>query len=552
MPPRSQLRLALASVVVAWLAVPPARADDLSIRVLEPDRGDLLAGATVLRAEVTLPPGTMLQVVQFLVDGSPLAVDREPQYEALWTGIDPVRDHLIRVTAVTTDGRRTYGLHSVPMLGLIERVSVTGRSPDFVLFDITFLDQDGRPVVDIRREELIVLEDGKQQIIDVFAPDDRPLASLLLLDASQSTRARWSELGSSTRLFAETLRAEDRAGVVAFNNRLVELAPLGSGASTIESATASFMDWGGTTRLYDAMSNGSLLDLGQEESRRRALVVLTDAFDFGSTLEVQDVGDYLRRSEVEMHAALLFTDEEIFQLHGAGGGQMMADRRGLVQLARLTGGSAYQTGSIPMPEIFLQIGERLRAQYLLGYNSISPRPPGKPRRIEVQLRREGEWNIRYRRTHYGSQNLAQYLALEMSHGPERRRRQAVRTAARMSDPVALSAVVLALGQGKGMRAGVGREARFALLERGFDVIPYLKKAVEDGDPDASPRAAEVLIDLFVRLARSDRIDAMEEALTLLGDGNATAGRAALERLERSGISGPTQERLDEVLDALER
>lgn len=535
------------TLVLLALAAFAAEDEEFTVRVADPDRGDLVAGATVLRAEVVPPAGALIEEVQFVVDGSPLSVDREAPYEAVWTGIDPLRDHLIRVTALTTDGRRAYGLRSVPVLGLVERISVTGRSPDFVLFDITFLDARGRPAVDIRKDELVVLEDGEPQVIDVFAPDDRPLAAELLLDASQSTRPRWGDLGSSTRLFAQTLRPEDRAGVVAFNNRLVDLAPLGSTAAAIETATGSFADWGGTTRLYDAMSDGSLLDLGQEESRRRALVVLTDAFDFGSTLEVTDVEDYLRRSEVEVHAVLLFSDQEVLSHHGAAGSQVMMSRKGLVQLARLTGGSGYQTDSVPLQETFVRIGERLRAQYLLGYNSISPRPPGKPRKIEVLLSREGEWDLRYRRTHYGSQTLAQYLAGEIEGGPERRRRQAVRTASAMSDPVALNAVVQALGQGRDLRAGVSREARLALLDRGTSSLPYLRAGLEDKDAKVASRSAEVIVDLLVRLERSGEPGGVEDAFRVLGDGDAERGRGILRGAAAADLPAGTRDSLERLL-----
>jgi uncharacterized cupin superfamily protein len=40
----------------------------------------------------------------------------------------------------------------------VTRVSVTGRAPDFVLLSVTFLDGAGRPVVDVQKEEVLVLE----------------------------------------------------------------------------------------------------------------------------------------------------------------------------------------------------------------------------------------------------------------------------------------------------------------------------------------------------------------------------------------------------------
>ena len=92
--------------------------------------------------------------VTFLVDGSPISIDREAPFEALWDRIDPLRDHLIRVTAEGSDGERAYDLLSIPVLGPVTVVSVTGRAPEFVLVSVTFLDADNRPLTDVRKDDL--------------------------------------------------------------------------------------------------------------------------------------------------------------------------------------------------------------------------------------------------------------------------------------------------------------------------------------------------------------------------------------------------------------
>jgi VWFA-related protein len=493
---------------------------------------------------VNVPPGIQVREVTFLVDGTPLSIDREPPFEALWDRIDPLRDHLIRVTAEGSDGERAYDLLSIPVLGLVTVVSVTGRAPEFVLVSVTFLNDQDRPLTDVRKEEILVLEDDDEQIIDVFAPDDRPLAAELLLDASQSTQPFWKKLSQSTRLFAETLREGDRATVEAFNNNSFPLAPPGSTPQEIETATASFQDWGGVTRLYDALSRGGLLLLGREETRRRALVVLTDGVDFGSKLTAVDTDEYLRRGEVEMHAVLLQP-----KLHPP---DLRARQRSLVGIATRTGGMHYVASSLPMEEIFVRIGEQLRAQYVLGYYSVSKVPPGKERRIEVRLQRPGNFRVRVRRGHFGGQTLGQYLAAEIGRGPERRRIVAIRATLLNRDPVAVQAMVAALGQGKDTSSGVPREARLALLAMGVEAVVPLQAALE---PTAKKKlrrpAAQVLVDLFARLTRGDDPQAVTQALAILGQGDLAHGRQALRALEDEDLSPRSRERLTELLQTLD-
>jgi hypothetical protein len=111
----------VAGPLLLMRASPAGTSGGFAVRIQEPDRADLLAGRVVLRAEVTAPPGLAVVEVQFVADGLPLGTDREPPFEAAWGRIDPLRDHLLRATAVAADGSRAYGLLSIPVLGPVER-----------------------------------------------------------------------------------------------------------------------------------------------------------------------------------------------------------------------------------------------------------------------------------------------------------------------------------------------------------------------------------------------------------------------------------------------
>jgi VWFA-related protein len=541
-------------VAILWtlLGMLPTMAADerIAVSLQEPDRGDLLAGLVVLQADVQVVKPASIVEVTFLVDGSPLAIDREAPYEAVWDRIDTLRDHLLRVTALASDGTRAYAVVSIPILGPVTRVSVTGQAPDFVLINAIFLDADGRPVVDVKQEEVRVVEDGEEQVLVVFQPDDRPLAAELLLDASESTRPFWSQLAESSRLFAETLRPGDRATVEAFNNMSFELAPLGASPVEIEAATGRFQNWGGATRLYDALARGALFILGREETRRRALVVLTDAADFGSTLTAEDSSDYLQRGEVELFAVLLHPENQGMLPTFRAYPNFEFMQKTLIRTASLTGGTPFNSSTLPMEEIFLRIGEQLRAQYLLGYHSISKKIPGKARKIQVELLREGSYQVRIRGSHYGGQTLGQYLAAEMSRGPERRRIVAIRATLLNRDPVAIEGMVAALGQGRELTSGVPREARLALIGLGPESVPPLQQALTGDKKKLRHLAAQVLVDVFAKLSRTGQTERLEQALVALGDGSREAGRDTLEGLGGNQLPEATRERLRNLLSTL--
>ncbi|MEE8384310.1 MAG: VWA domain-containing protein [Dehalococcoidia bacterium] len=522
-----------------------------SIHIPEPSRANLLEGRATLHAVVQAPPGAEVEMVSFRIDGRLLGEASEPPYEILWDEIDTLRDHLIRATARFSDGTWAYDLRSIPVLGLVTRATVLGDQPDGVLLAVMFLDSRGEPITDVQLEEIRVYEDGRKQSVDLFEPDDRPLSVQLLLDASQSTQPYWTALSRSTRLFAETLRPEDRAGVEAFNDRSFELAPLGSPASDIETATSRFHDWGGGTFLYDVLSRAALLTVGREREGRRALVLLTDADDFGSALDIEDASEYLTRTDVQVHAVVWFPDNWLASSSLRRHSDVKNPHRALEKLVQRTGGDQLKYSDYPLEEMFLRIGERLRTQYLLGYTSYSRKPAGKERAIEVRLRRSGNHRVRYRRQHYGGQPLGTFLAAQMSAGPEARRMAATQAAGRHQEPEVIQALVGNLSEGDGVLAGLALEARLALLHLGAVTVPHLRDALSQSDEETAGRLAQVLADVFVVLDRRANEEALEEALLLLGHGDRRKGRQTLVKLLDQDLLSETRTGLARLLLTLE-
>ncbi len=522
-----------------------------SIHIPEPRRTDLLEGRATLHAVVQAPPGAEVEMVSFRVDGRLLGDVTEPPYEILWDEIDTLRDHLIRATARFSDGTWAYDLRSIPVLGLVTRATVLGDEPDRVLLGVLFLDSRGEPITDVQPEEIRVYEDGRKQPVDLFEPDDRPLSVQLLLDASASTQPYWTALSRSTRLFAETLRPEDRAGVEAFNDRSFELAPLGSPASDIETATSRFDDWGGATLLYDVLSRAALLTVGQEREGRRALVLLTDAEDLGSALDIDDATEYLIRTDVQVHAVVWYPDDRIASARLRRYSDVRHPHAVLEQLVQNTGGNQLNYSDHPLEEMFLRIGERLRAQYLLGYTSYSRKPAGTKRAIKVRLRRSGNHRVRHRRLHYGGQPLGVFLAAQMRAGPEARRMAATRAAGRHQGPEVIQALVGNLSEGDDVLAGLALEARLALLHLGAVTVPHLRDALSQSDEETARRLAQVLADVFVVLDRRRDQEELEEGLLLLGHGDRGKGRQALQELLQRDLIAETRTGLARLLSTLE-
>jgi hypothetical protein len=216
-------------------------------------------------------------------------------------------------------------------------------------------------------------------------------------------------------------------------------------------------------------------------------------------------------------------------------------------LAAVTGGDAYPADEVPMQEVFVRIGERLRAQYLIGFTSDERRPPGRERKIEVDVRRAG-LHARVRRGDFGGEAFGEFLARQILSGPESQQVVAARAAAMNGHPAAQRALVQALAAGEEIDRGLPREARLALLGADVRSVPYLREGMADARTRA--RAAGVLVDLLVILARSGRQDELDAAVLALGDGDPDAGRKALRDLRAEDLPDRTESLLQEILERL--
>jgi len=109
---------------------------------------------------------------------------------------------------------------------------------------------------------------------------------------------------------------------------------------------------------------------------RRAMVLLSDGDDTASAIPYRDALEYARRSGVMIYTVGLHV-----------GAMNMAIRNKLTELSEETGGRAFFIKEADdLKEVYKEIEEDLRSQYLLAYSSDRPSPDGKFRTVEVKVK----------------------------------------------------------------------------------------------------------------------------------------------------------------------
>jgi VWFA-related protein len=84
--------------------------------------------------------------------------------------------------------------------------------------ELTAVDE-ARRILDVTREDLVVVEDGVPQTVEAFSEATSPVSIVLALDESGSMRRSAEGVKAAARSFVEALRKEDRLAVLRFSDR---------------------------------------------------------------------------------------------------------------------------------------------------------------------------------------------------------------------------------------------------------------------------------------------------------------------------------------------
>lgn len=256
----------------------------------------------------------------------------------------------------------------------------------------------------LEQNDFKVIEDGVQQKISFFSRETTlPITLGLLIDTSGSeTNMLGAEQAAAIRFLSRVLRKGDLTMVVSFDTDSDLLADLTDDQGALDrainrtrinspGAQGPLSQVPGTV-FYDAVY-AACHDKLAGEAGRKAIVVLTDAQDEGSTLKLQDAIEAAQRTDTVVHI-LLVADPRF------GGGNYSVAKK----LTDETGGRTIIVRSEKNLEAaFDQISEELRSQYTLGYYSSNPNRDGGYRKVKVETDRK-DLDVLTRQGYYAPRN----------------------------------------------------------------------------------------------------------------------------------------------------
>lgn len=334
-----------------------------------------------------------------------------------------------------------FGQINRPAPPLKEEGDVLRVDTELVDVPVVVTDRAGKPILNLKKSNFAVYEDGKLQEVEEFAAASAPFEVALLLDTSGSTRADIELIRRSAREFIEALRPGDRVAIVAFRTDVV--AGRGTALSEVITELTDDRDDLANALMNVATSNGTpyydgLLQVVKrvfarpptEEFRgRRALVALTDGVDSTSIAQFDEAKEMFDSAGIvnyfikvdtrtffeenllgDCQSAIRFSQAQIRRYYasfsssadmekasdfcGLGEFERLAVSKRLYEiadeemnlLAKTSGGRVFPIGNLnDARRAFKLVADEIGTKYSLGYYSTNNQKGGY-RAIKVELK----------------------------------------------------------------------------------------------------------------------------------------------------------------------
>ena len=279
-----------------------------------------------------------------------------------------------------------------------------------VVVPVTVKDATGAPVLDIRRDEFRIFEDGVEQEIQLFSNDPFPLSAVVLIDNALPMKTA-EEVQHSIRAVAGAFSEFDEIALGVYdlfyqpvldfttdNDKLydhlkrLELAGKFPGQGSAPMTSPPRVDTSRTEpraptpgmraarldrNLDDAIFSAAELLRSRSRDRRKVIFLISDGTNSHNNTHSYD--DALK--------ALLSSDISVYAI---GVGLAAANRplSPLSRYARATGGDVFYAASrSEMERLYSTMAEQARNQYTLAYSPAGTNRALEYHSIEVRVRR---------------------------------------------------------------------------------------------------------------------------------------------------------------------
>jgi Ca-activated chloride channel family protein len=288
----------------------------------------------------------------------------------------------------------------------------------------TVTNAQGRLVPDLGRDDFTVDDNGKRQVLTLFANDIQPITVVMLLDRSSSMAPNFRLEQMAAEAFVASMGPQDKARIGSFSSRIqVDPLEFTSDHEVLLKILRNDLQPEGPTPLWNAVDVG--IDDLLLEPGRRVVLVFTDGVDApmnfsGRNKSLKDVMRRAEERDIMVYAIGLAGENGPPRGAGAFGGlggrglgglggnrpQLERPDEGLPKIAEATGGGYFElTSTADLVRTFTRVADELHHQYALGF---------APEKLDGKMH---ELTVRLSRSDLRARARKRYLATPVRNSP---------------------------------------------------------------------------------------------------------------------------------------
>lgn len=262
-----------------------------------------------------------------------------------------------------------------------------------VNLNVRVLDRNNRPINNLDENAFKIFEDGKLQEIDSFNKSEVPTNYALVVDNSGSMRPLLGKVVEAGTILINTNKAEDESMIVRFigSDKIEIKQGFTSSKEDLNYALENLYIEGGQTAVIDAVYlavkeiEEHAASRKASDSKRRALILISDGEDRNSHYTEKQLFDLLRESEVQIFVVGFI--DELSKDSGLISKSPQAKAKAFLErMTKETGGKPYfPTSTSELPTIARDISNELRTQYAISYIPSNDKRDGTFRTIRVAV-----------------------------------------------------------------------------------------------------------------------------------------------------------------------
>jgi VWFA-related protein len=253
------------------------------------------------------------------------------------------------------------------------------------------LDKTHQFVPGLKPNNFLVLEDGVEQRVDTVRITQTPITAVMLLEFASTSWSNIRDMQEASIGFFHTLRPEDYVAVITYDLRTHILTDFTNDQSTIASAIRSLVIPGfSDTNLFDALYE--TLDRTSRIDGRKYIILVGSGRDTFSKLTLDKMIAKIKATPnvtifaIGTGALSSAMGPSIGMRGGMGRMDTLQAQNQLKTFAQMTGGMYFYPMFLgEIPDIFTQINQSIRNQYVVTYRPSNNKSDGSYRHVQVLL-----------------------------------------------------------------------------------------------------------------------------------------------------------------------